>query len=147
MQPKIHDFSESLHKFHDIRWKWIHQFVLSSSYIGILNLHDLVQRYMLYYIFVPRIYDVITSFVQEWNSHPLKSEIFWMPQQIWTNGMIEQKRRGFLHIAETNYIPVSSEDLEWFGMVRISSYWWWLGNSEYGFSEGLIPWHYLRHLE
>ena len=84
--------------------------------IGILNLDDLVQRYVLHYIFVPRINHVITSFKQGWNSHPLRSEKNWTPKQIWTNGMIDQRRRGILHIAEINDIPVGSEDLEWFGM-------------------------------
>ena len=84
--------------------------------IGILNLDDLVERYVLHYIFVPRINHVITSFKQEWNSHPLRSEKNWTPQQIWTNGMIDQRRLGILHIAEINDIPVGSEDLEWFGM-------------------------------
>ena len=84
--------------------------------IGILNLDDLVERYVLHYIFVPRINHVITSFKQGWNSHPLRSEKNWTPKQIWTNGMIDQRRRGILHIAEINDIPVGSEDLEWFGM-------------------------------
>ena len=84
--------------------------------IGILNLDDLVERYVLHYIFVPRINHVITSFKQGWNSHPLTSEKNWTPKQIWTNGMIDQRHRGILHIAEINDIPVGSEDLEWFGM-------------------------------
>ena len=84
--------------------------------IGILNLDDLVQRYVLHYIFVPCINHVITSFKQGWNSHPLRSEKNWTPKQIWTNGMIHQRRRGILHIAEMNAITVGSEDLEWFGM-------------------------------
>ena len=78
--------------------------------IGILNLNDLVQRYVLHYDFVSRINYVITSFAQGWNSHPLRSEKKWTPQQIWTNGMIHQRRRGILHIAEINNIPVGSED-------------------------------------
>ena len=85
--------------------------------IGMLNLDDLVQRYVLHYIFVPRINHVITSFVQGWNSHPLRSEKNWTPQQIWTNGMIDQRRRGILHIAEINDMPVGSEGLEWFSMA------------------------------
>ena len=68
----------------------------------ILNLDELVQRYVLHYIFMPRSNHVITSFVQEWNNHPLRSEKNWTPQQIWTNGMIDQKCRGILHIAENN---------------------------------------------
>ena len=86
--------------------------------IGILNLDDLVERYVLQYIFVPRINHVITSFKQEWNSHPLRSEKNWTSQQISTNGMIDQKRHGILHIAEINDILVGSKDLEWFGMNR-----------------------------
>ena len=81
-----------------------------QSYI----LSSMMQKYVLHYIFVPRINHIITSFVQGWNSHSLKSEKNWTPQQAWTNGMID--RRGILHIAEINNIPVVSEDLEWFGM-------------------------------
>ena len=84
--------------------------------IGILNLDDLVKRYVLHYIFVPRINHVITSFVQGWKGHPLRSEKNWTPQQIWTNEMIDQWRRGITDIAEINDIPVGPEDLEWFSM-------------------------------
>ena len=65
---------------------------------------------------MPRINHVITSSKQGWNSHRLRSEKNQTPQQIWTNGMIDQRRLGILHIAEINDIPVDSEDLEWFGM-------------------------------
>ena len=61
---------------------------------------------------------MLTNFVQGWNSHPLRSEKNWTSQQILTNGMIDQKRRGILHIAEINDILVGSKDLEWFGMNR-----------------------------
>ena len=39
-----------------------------------------------------------------------------MPQEIWSNGMIDQRCRGILYITEINDIPVGSEDPEWFGM-------------------------------
>ena len=43
-----------------------------------------------------------------------------MPQQTWTNGMID--RRGILHIAKINYMPVGSEDLEWCGVDWYATY-------------------------
>ena len=48
--------------------------------IVILNLDDLVQRYVLRYIFMPDINYVITSSVQGWNSHSLRSEKDWTLQ-------------------------------------------------------------------
>lgn len=80
--------------------------------IGILDLADLVQRYVVQYIFVLHMNQVTTSFVEGWNSDPLRREKNWTPQQILANGMIDQKRRGILLITEINYIPVGSDDLK-----------------------------------
>ena len=84
------------------------------SPIEILNLDDLLLRHVLHYICVSRTNHFITSFLQGWNSHPLRNEKNWTPQQICTNRMIDQKRWGILHIAQMNDIPVGSVDFNWF---------------------------------
>ena len=62
------------------------------------------------------IFHYFSESLQKISWHHTKVNTLICPQQIWTNGMTDQRRRGILHIAEINDIPVGSEDLEWFGI-------------------------------
>ena len=53
-----------------------------------------------------------------WNSHPLRSERNWTPEQLWANGMMDLRNSYVTHVAEVQE-SISSEtleELEWFGM-------------------------------
>ena len=77
-----------------------------------------IHKYVLHYLFVPRINLVIDSFVEGWNRHPLRSERNWSPERLWTNGMIDQRNHNISHVAELVATSTNQEnvDLEWFGM-------------------------------
>ena len=77
-----------------------------------------IHKYVLHYLFVPRINLVIDSFVEGWNRHQLRNERNWSPERLWTNGMIDQRNHNISHVAELVATSTNQEnvDLEWFGM-------------------------------
>ena len=86
--------------------------------LGFLDIGNEVQKFTLHYVFLPRINHVIKSFVRGWNSHPLRSERNWTPEQLWANGMMDLRNSYVTHVAEVQKSINSEalEDLEWFGM-------------------------------
>ena len=53
-----------------------------------------------------------------WNSHPLRSERNWTPEQLWANGMMDLRNSYVTHVAEVQESINSEtlEHLEWFEM-------------------------------
>ena len=87
-------------------------------FIGLLDCENATHKYILHYVFLPRINYVLSSFVSSWNNHPLRTERNWSPLKIWTNGMMDRRNHHITHIAE---IQGSSSDdsidnLTWYGM-------------------------------
>jgi len=70
--------------------------------------------YILHYIFVPRINFAISSFVNGWNNHPLRTERNWSPNQLWTSGMIDSRNNSLAHIRE--FQDFADEDFMWYGV-------------------------------
>ena len=86
--------------------------------LGFLDIGNEVQKFILHYVFLPRINRVIKSFMRGWNSHPFRSERNWTPEQLWANGMMDLRNFHVTHVAEVQESINSEtlEDLEWFGM-------------------------------
>ena len=86
--------------------------------LGFLDIGNEVQKFILHYVFLPRINHVIKSFMREWNNHALRSERNWTPEQLWANGMMDLRNSYVTHVAEVQESINSEtlEDLEWFGM-------------------------------
>ena len=83
-----------------------------------LDIGNAVQKFILRYVFPPRINHVIKSFMRGWNSRPLRSERNWTPEQLWANGMMHLRNSYVTHVAEVQGSINSEtlEDLEWSGM-------------------------------
>ena len=86
--------------------------------LGFLDIGNEVQKFILHYVFLPRINRVIKSFMRGWNSHPFRSERNWTPEQLWANGMMDLRNFHVTHVAEVqeSINRETLEDLEWFGM-------------------------------
>ena len=57
--------------------------------LGFLAIGDVLQKFILHYVFLPRINYFIKSFMKGWNSHPLQSERNWTPEQLWASSMMD----------------------------------------------------------
>ena len=49
--------------------------------------------------------------MRRWNSHPLRSECNWTPEQFWANGMMDLRSFYVTHVAEVQE-SINSETLE-----------------------------------
>ena len=49
--------------------------------------------------------------MRRWNSHPLRSECNWTPEQFWANGMMDLRNFYVTHVAEVQE-SINSETLE-----------------------------------
>ena len=78
---------------------------------GYLDIENPTHKFLLHYIFVPRINHTIDSFVRAWNCHPMRSEHNWSSQRMWANGFLDRRNHGISHISEMN-----EQEFEWFGM-------------------------------
>ena len=56
--------------------------------------------------------------MRRWNSHPLRSERNWTPEQLWANSMMDLRNSHVTHVADfhENINSETLEDLEWFAM-------------------------------
>ena len=61
---------------------------------GILQQGNVLQKYILHLVFLPRINRAIESFVLAWNHHPVGTERNWTPLQMWINGMLDIRNHG-----------------------------------------------------
>ena len=74
--------------------------------------------YVLRKVFLPRINKVLDSFTSGWNKHPLQTEKNWSSQRIWTNVVIDPRKRHLIAVSDMHAAPVL-EDLEWSGLCAI----------------------------
>lgn len=58
---------------------------------------------------------MVESFTQAWNRHPVRTENNRSPEQIWLNGVIDQRNASVSHIAELHDSSGTVEDLQWYG--------------------------------
>ena len=71
--------------------------------------------YILHLVFLPRINKVISTFVDGWNIHPLRTEGYKSPEYPWSNGMIDLRNRHLVQVAEVAEEMVDQAEMEWFG--------------------------------
>ena len=86
--------------------------------LGICSIDNVVHKYILHYIFLPRINLVIESFIRGWNSHPMRTMQYWSPEKTFVNGIIDIRNRHQHQIADWYVSPseVSVDDLTWYGV-------------------------------
>ena len=95
--------------------KYYNLFTTKSNFcLGILNIENSIHRFILHYIFLPRINIVLRSFTSGWNKHPLRTERNWSPERLWTNGMIDLRNVHQTQVAELHNNS-GSDDLHWYG--------------------------------
>ena len=88
----------------------------SIEEMGLLDISNPLHKFMLHYIYLPRINSAVTNFVAAWNKHPLRTERNWSPEQIWCNGMIDRANKGLCAVAEvTGDVDVPDDNLPWYG--------------------------------
>ena len=85
--------------------------------VGILDMGNEKQVYLLHYVFIPRINQVIESFTVGWNNHPIRTEKNWCQNKLWTNGMLDPDNNELVQVNELHNAGHSNIDfLEWYGM-------------------------------
>ena len=77
-----------------------------------LNIGNVLHKFVLHFVFTPRIKKSLLSFVSVWNDHPIRTEQNWSPHKIWSNGMIDMRKQ---HRNCTDDPANFSRDLEWYG--------------------------------
>ena len=104
-------------------WRDLFRCVCSTFYYtfvameeeGILDRDNDLHKFILHFVFLPRINVAIDSFVNAWNRHPMRTEHNWSPEQMWVNGMVDSTNRHLLAVADVRNESEQSEDLTWFG--------------------------------
>ncbi|XP_057308444.1 uncharacterized protein LOC130646286 [Hydractinia symbiolongicarpus] len=81
---------------------------------GLLNVYDERHTFILHLVFIPRINQAVTSFTVGWNKHPLRTERDQSPENIWNNGIIDQRNRNQIQVAEF-HDNIGDDDMQWFG--------------------------------
>ena len=90
-------------------WRDLFRCVCSTFYYtfvameeeGILDRDNDLHKFILYFVFLPRINVAIDSFVNAWNRHPMRTEHNWSPEQMWVNGMVDSTNRHLLAVADS----------------------------------------------
>ena len=62
---------------------------MSLEQCGQLNVTNVLDLYSLHFVYLPRINDHFTKFINAWNAHPLSSEHNKSPNQLWIRGLHE----------------------------------------------------------
>ena len=57
---------------------------------GVFNLEDPVDIFTMHVVFLPRINEALTEYVEMFNNHKLRTEKNLTPNQIWFNGMLDE---------------------------------------------------------
>lgn len=82
---------------------------------GCLIPDDLVDRYVLHYLFLPRINVCLTEFACGWNHHPIRTEHNWSPRRMWFNGMVDPSNVEQVAIRDV-IDPLPAGDVHLFGV-------------------------------
>ena len=76
-----------------------------------------LHKFILHFVFLPRINVAIDSSVNAWNRHPMRTEHNWSPEQTWVNEMVDSTNRHLLTVADVRNESEQSEDLTWLAMI------------------------------
>ena len=104
-------------------WRDLHQGITQLFYRLFYHLEHLdlldptsdIDLYALHYIFLPRINEAITKFVEAWNSHGVRTEHNKSPYQLFTEGALRLQRTGlhaldFFDTVDTSYGSEADDD-------------------------------------
>lgn len=58
-----------------------------------LNIGGVLHKFVLHFVFTPRIKKSLLNFVSVWNDHPIRTERNWSPHKILSNDMIDMKKQ------------------------------------------------------
>ena len=75
-----------------------------------LNPADDIHLFVLHYVYIPRIKNVLAEFTRSWNNHPLRTCKNRTPLQLWTIGFYESVA------VDTNLVQMTDTDLFAFGI-------------------------------
>ncbi|KAH3876934.1 hypothetical protein DPMN_000787 [Dreissena polymorpha] len=86
---------------------------------GVLDLNSGVHLWSLHYIFLPRINRSLDQFVQGWNNHRLSSERGKTPNQLFVQGVIQNRGSNQTGVSEILHEPDMTEyyGVDWDGPV------------------------------
>ncbi|KAJ7354987.1 hypothetical protein OS493_028648 [Desmophyllum pertusum] len=82
---------------------------------GMLQRNNSLHKFVLHYIFTPRINRALQSFASAWNHHPMRTERNWCPFQMWTNGVLDMRNHSLIGISDIVESGGDIEYLEWYG--------------------------------
>lgn len=80
---------------------------------GVLNIGDEIHKFILHFVFLPRINIALNSFVASWNNHPMRTARNWSPYRIWVNGVLDI--RNHENVGVSDIVDSSSGEVEWYG--------------------------------
>ena len=80
---------------------------------GVLNMGDEIHKFILHFVFLPRINLALGSFVASWNNHPMRTARNWSPFRIWVNGFPDI--RNHENVGIFDIFELSAVDVEWYG--------------------------------
>lgn len=82
---------------------------------GILNIESERDMFCIHYIFLPRINQALSQFMQGYNNHGLRTEGSWTPLQIWVNAALRRDRTGVMLLARLK-LDEPIDDLVMYGI-------------------------------
>ena len=82
---------------------------------GLLQRNNSLHKFVLHYIFIPRINKALQSFAAAWNHHPMRTERHWSPFQMWTNGVLDMRNHSLVGISDIAESGGDVDDLQWYG--------------------------------
>eukprot|EP00794_Sanderia_malayensis_P008369 gene8369-9267_t len=80
---------------------------------GVLNIGDEIHKFILHFVFRPRINRALNNFVASWNNHLMCTARNWLPHQIWENGVLDI--RNHENVGVSDVVESSSGEVEWNG--------------------------------
>eukprot|EP00112_Aurelia_sp_Birch-Aquarium-sp1_P023268 Seg6868.1 transcript_id=Seg6868.1/GoldUCD/mRNA.D3Y31 product="hypothetical protein" protein_id=Seg6868.1/GoldUCD/D3Y31 len=80
---------------------------------GVLNIGDEIHKFILHFVFLPRINIALNSFVASWNNHPMRTARNWSPYRIWVNGVLDIPNHE--NVGVSDIVDSSSGEVEWYG--------------------------------
>lgn len=82
---------------------------------GLLKIDNPLHKFVLHYVYLPRLNRALSSFASAWNSHPLRTENNRSPERIWVNGMMNLRNHQLMAVADIAEQDVPFDDLTWYG--------------------------------
>ena len=80
---------------------------------GVLSMGDEIHKFILHFVFLPRINIALNSFVASWNNHPMRTARNWSPYRIWVNGVLDI--RNHENVGVSDIVGSSTDEAEWYG--------------------------------